>query len=612
MVRNIADMLISAVSRADASPSPEREDCLVCDEVLNDSDLYRRYNICPRCRFHYSLTARERIETLADLGSFKETNRTLTSLDPLSFSSRMSYRQSVFRDQRRTGLTEAAVTGTCSIGGTAVMLIVLDFGFMGGTMGCVVGEKVALALEYASNRKLPVVAVVTSGGVRIQEGVLSLMQMAKTAMAANLLYEAGLPFISVLANPSTGHAYASFANLADIIVAEPGAIVGLASMRTIKSAEADRDHAESHTAESHLLHGMIDAVVDRADSKDTLAALLDMLTSNYHLALNGRPGKRSQPAPQKSITAWEAVKLARRADRPTSLDYMKHMVANFVELHGDRAFGDDQSLIWGLGQIGGQTTVVIGQDGSNARGGGRQSERTSPEGFREAKRAVRLAAKFDLPIVTLIDTPGPDVSIDAEQRGLGNAIATSMAEFARVPVPSIAVIIGEGGSEGALPLAIADRVLMLENAIYTVISPEDAASLLYQDTARADEAAESLRLTARDCYELGIVDFVVQEPAGGAHANPSESARHLRRVLIQEIAALQTGSRKRRLRTRYKKFRNVGEYSSYFRTAITREVNTLRAIVSTSVRRIRRNPDDYPDERIADGFSNPSENSRDS
>ena len=612
MVRNIADMLSSVMSRTDPDEeTAAREICLVCDESLVDSDLYQRHNVCPRCRFHYSFTARERIDTLADPGSFKEINRTVTSLDPLSFSSRTSYRQSVFRDQRRTGLTEAAVTGTCSIGGTTAVLIVLDFGFMGGTMGCVVGEKVALAFEYAKKRKQPVVAVVTSGGVRIQEGVLSLMQMAKTAMAANRLAEAGLPFISILANPSTGHAYASFANLADIIVAEPGAIVGLSSMRAVKNSADERGPEDSHSAESRLQHGMIDAVVDRTQSKDTIAALLDMLMSKYHLTRRDRQEGYVQPPRAASLTAWEAVNLARHSERPTSFEYIDHMVTNFVELHGDRVFGDDASLVWGLGQIGGQTLVVIGQErGGPDDAAAQQGGRISPEGFRETQRAVRLAAKFDLPIITLIDTPGPLISADAEKRGLGGAIATAMAELAGVEVPSIAVIIGEGGSEGALPLAVVDRVLMLENAIYSVISPEDAAALIYQDAARADEAAESLKLTAHDCFELGIVDLIVQEPAGGAHVNPTEAARHLRRVLLQELSVLQAGSRKRLLRSRYKKFRNMGEYSSHFRTAITREVNSLRGIVSTGVRRMRRSPEPEADDHdhVADGFSNANGN----
>ena len=594
MVRNLTDLLSSVVKRGRGEDKhkvvPLRDSCLVCNASLVDSQLYARYRVCHVCRFHYSMTARERIDSLADPGSFREINRSIISLDPLSFSSRASYTQRIFRDQRRTGLTEAIVTGTCTVGGSPAMLVVLDFGFMGGTMGCVVGEKVALALEQAAKRKLPALAVVTSGGSRIQEGVLSLMQMAKTAMAANQLNDKGLPFISLLANPATGQAYASFANLADVVVAEPGAIVGYSPLRVLQETSDQPLPTGSHTAESHLKHGMLDGVVDRTQSRDLLAVLLDLLGPQYRLAPR-RKGQKQQPETQR-IQAWHSVQLARHESRPSSLDYIGRIFTSFVELHGDRAFGDDESLICGLGHLGGQTVIVIGQQQDRGGSTGRHSDgRTSPEGFRKAQRALRLASKFDIPLVTLIDTPGPDESVEAEERGLGNAIAATMALMARLNVPSISVVIGEGGSGGALALGVADRVLMMENAIYSAISPEDAAELIYRDEARADEVAESLRLTAQDCRDLGIIDLVVPEPPGGAHTNPDEAARQLRRSLLHELAELQGISKRRMLKNRYKKFRNMGEYSSHFRAAITREVNALQGLVATGMRRIaRRHP----------------------
>ena len=601
MVRNIADLLGSVVKRGrseDSAPAV-RETCLACAASLIDSELFAQHRICPTCRFHYSMTARERIETLADPGTFRETNRSVTSLDPLSFSSRVPYKQRLFRDQRRTGLTEAVVTGTCAIGGNPAVLIVMDFGFMGGSMGCVVGEKVALALEHAAKRKRPVVSVVTSGGARIQEGVLSLMQMAKTSMATSRLSAKGLPVISVLANPATGQAYASFANLADIILAEPGAIVGLAPMRAIKEASDQPLPGGSHTAESHLRHGMLDGVVDRERLRDLLAVLLDMLPSQYRLTARRKGEKQVGDVPRPQ--AWDSVKLARHKSRPTALDYIGRMINNFVELHGDRVYGDDGAVVAGLGHLGGQTVVVIGQERGRAGDAAERNEgMTSPEGFRKAQRAVRLASKFNVPLITLIDTPGPKVSLEAEERGLGNAIANTMADMASLKAPSIAVVIGEGGSEGALALAVANRVLMMENAIYSIISPEDAATLIYQDEARADEVAESLKLTAQDCTELGIVDVVVQEPPGGAHTNPDEAARQLRRIVLQELAELQAKHWRTVMGNRYKKYRKMGEYSSHFRTAVTREVNSLQGLVSTGVRRISRRKSATPEEIPAD------------
>ncbi len=607
MVRNLAKSLGFVVRKT--QPVDEglarRETCLVCHGSLVDSRFFDKNRVCPVCQFHYSMTARERIDSLVDPGTFRETNRNVTSIDPLSFSSRVSYKQRLFRDRRRTGLTEAVVTGTGTIGGNPLVLVVLDFGFMGGSMGCVVGEKVALAMEHAVKRKIPVVTIVTSGGARVQEGVLSLMQMAKTSIAASLLHSKGLPFISVLANPATGQAYASFANMADLILSEPGAIVGLAPMSVIKESSDTPLPGGSHTGESHLKHGMVDAVIHREQLREKLATLLDLLGIQYKLT--AKLGNRGTQMPEReapSNEAWRSVQLARHKSRPTSLDYIDRIVDSFIELHGDRSYGDDGAVVCGIGHLGGQTVVVIGQErGRSGDKVPRNGGRTSPEGFRKAHRTITLAAKFGLPLITLIDTPGPFTSLEAEERGLGNALAGTMAEMGVLQTPSIAVIIGEGGSEGALALAVGSRVLMMENAIFSIISPEAAAGLMYQDKTRADEAAESLKLTARDCIELGIVDQVVHEPTGGAHTNHDEAARQLRSTLLRELADLQSKSKHRLVSERYKKFRKMGEYSSHFRIAITREVNSLQGLVVTGMKRIasRRGktkavtPDPLPD-----------------
>ena len=581
-MRNFAGIVSSVMSNRNGHTEPPiREICLVCDQSMAFSDLYARLRVCPICRFHYSMTARERIESLADTESFREINRSISSLDPLSFSSRGSYKQRIFRDQRRTGLTEAVVTGRCSISGSPVMLIALDFGFMGGTMGCVVGEKIALALEQATKRNLPVVAIITSGGARFQEGVLSLMQMAKTSIAAVQLAKKGLPFVVVLANPATGQTYASFASLADIIVAEPEAIVGFSSVRALQEAAEDPFPASSQTAEAHLRNGLIDGIVDRSKLRTLLAVILDNLGRQYRLTSAEKSPKQTIE-PQKT-DAWDYVRLARHEDRPTSSDYIRSMLGNFVEIHGDRTSADDESVICGFGQLGGQTIMAVGQERHRTSGKG-----ISPSGFRKAQRAFDTAEKFKLPIVTLLDSTGPDVSLESEQHGLGGAIATTIARLSGTGTPTIAVVIGEGGSEAALAFGVADRVLMMENAIYSTISPEGAAELIYQDEGRAEEVAGALKLTAHDCREYGIVDLLVQEPPGGAHTDHDEAARQLRRVLLQELSELQSKSIRSQLKDRYKKFRNMGEYSSYFRAAINREASALQGLVSSSVRRIAR------------------------
>ena len=588
MVRNLANLVGSVTSsrRGDESAPEGRDRCIVCDFDLRSDELYQDFRVCPRCRFHYSMSARERIDSLADLSSFNEIGGSLISLDPLSFASANSYSSRIFQDQRRTGLTEAVLTGTASIGGAPVMLIVLDFGFMGGTMGCAVGEKVTLALERAAKRGLPAVAIVTSGGARIQEGVLSLMQMAKTTAAANRLNEAGLPFITVLANPATGQAYGSFANLADIILAEPGAIVGFSSLRVIERASGEPLPSGSHTAETHMAHGMLDAVVQRTELRAIIGVLLDLLGTGFRLE-NGNGRRRKIPSIHPT-QAWESVQLARHHSRPTSADYLSRIFSEFVELHGDRAYGEDPTVISGLGRIAGQTVALVAQQRVSDQPDGETIHQspTTPEGFRKAQRTMSLARKFSLPIITFVDTSGPDLSEAAEQRGLGNTIANTMSMMTGLPVPTISVVIGQAGSGGALALGVADRALMLEHSIYTAVSPEEAAEVIYQDTSRVEEIASSMRLTALDCLDLGIIDRIVPEPRNGAHSDPDEAARMLHRVLVVELAGLQSKSAKKRASERYAKYRDMGEYSSQIKATIAKEVNAVQNLVRSGMTKI--------------------------
>jgi acetyl-CoA carboxylase carboxyl transferase alpha subunit/acetyl-CoA carboxylase carboxyl transferase beta subunit len=555
----------------------EMENCLYCDTDLTSAELFKRYRICPQCGFHYLIPAYERIELLADSGSFIEINRSLVSLDPLSFSGGSSYKKRIFDAQKRTGLSEAVVTGVCQIEGTLTVVVVLDFGFLGGGMGCVVGEKVTLAFEHALKKRLPLVAVISSGGARVQEGVLALMQMAKTAAAAKQLSDAGLPFISVLTNPTTGEVYSSFANLADIIIAEPNALIGFAPLRLVVETEGRELPPDAHTAESHLKHGMIDAIVERGKMRDLLAILLDLLLSQYRITLKRRFGPYPPIVSQRE-SAWQSVQLARHQERPTSLDYIGRITSSFIELHGDRYYGDDESVVCGLGDIGGAAVVIIAQE----RGHGEEGRRGQayPEGFRKAQRAMNLAAKFMLPVITFIDTPGAYPGLESEERGMGSAIAQCLAQMSDLPTPIISVIIGEGGSEGALAFSVADRILMLENAIFSVIPPERAAVLLYRDASRAEEVAPALRLTAEDCRELGVADMLVPEPTGGAHVAPDEAARQLKKFLLNEMVQLQGVSASRLVKARYAKFRGMGRYSSRIGVTISKERSQLQEYIS--------------------------------
>ncbi len=298
------------------------------------------------------------------------------------------------------------------------------------------------------------------------------------------------------------------------------------------------------------------------------------------------------------------VQLARRPDRPTARDYVDRMFVHFVELHGDRLQGDDPAIVAGIGRLAGITCMVVAQqkgaDGDAERAPENRSNppgRVRPEGFRKAQRAIELASRFRLPLITLVDTPGVELDLEAERRGLGGSIAQTISSLARAPVPTVSILIGEGGSEAALAVGVADRVLMMQNAIYSPISPEIGAESEFRDASRADEMARALKLTSEDCHRMGIVDTVVPEPEGGAHGDPDEAARLLRRVLMRELASIQDIYPRTLVRRRQRKFRRMGEYGSRFRNAVKRELTTLQAAFSATMKALKGGSNEPPSDQ---------------
>ena len=581
-MRNLSNFLVHLFNRDGAAErtylSVVHDRCLFCEEPISDSPSYLTYRVCPFCRFHYTVTARERIELLVDKETFKETYKYVKTVEPLSFSRRNRYRTFLDQDQNRTGLTEAAVAGKCRIGDVETMLIVLDFGFMGGTMGSVVGEKVSMAFENAARRGIPAVAVVSGGGVRIQEGVLSLMQMAKTVTAANRLRDGEVPFIVVLANPSTGQAYASFANLADVILAEPGSLIGLSPLRTLREVSKTPLPLDAHTAEAHVGHGLLDNVVDRENLQPRIASILQILTAQKHGKSNHKNLLKSEPEECDEVEPWEAMTAARNSERPQASSYFRSILDPFIELRGDRLNSDDRSVVTGIGFMDGLAVAVIGQQRRTLVEGERYH--VFPDGLRKAQRLIDLASRFKLPLVTLIDTQGADPGLEAEEQGIGNAIARTLSSMLTVPTPMVSVVIGEGGSEGALALGLSDRILMQQFAIYSPISVNHTLGAAHHDHMLDREAAEALMLTAHDCLELGIADEVVPEPDGGSHVDPHEASAVLQTAILTNIFQLSKMSEGKLLKRRYKKFRRMGEGSGHSQEAMNREVNLLMSITS--------------------------------
>jgi acetyl-CoA carboxylase carboxyl transferase alpha subunit/acetyl-CoA carboxylase carboxyl transferase beta subunit len=540
--------------------------CSGCGVEHSRSALEERFYICQMCNRYLPMPSRARIELLADPGTFRELNPELFSLDPLKFMDLRPYQERLKEARRESGVREAITTGLCGIGGKAAVLMVFEFEFLGGTMGSVVGEKIANAFEEAIRRRLPVVTVTATGGARVQEGMLSLMQMAKVAAAASLHHREGLAFISILTDPTFGGVTASFASLGDVIIAEPGAQIGFVGPRVIEQTTGVPPPKDSHHAETLLRVGLIDLIVPRPD----LRVLVGYLIAHLRQQDNKESiGERPLSAPKKTqLLAWQKVSIARHSARPTARHYISRMCTHFLELHGDRWGGDDRAIIGGLAELDGQTVVIVAHD----RGATPEESAAShggmafPEGYRKALRLMQLAAKFGHSVITLVDCPNAQASYESEHRGIAHALANNLAGMSSLPTPIVSVIIGQGGSGGAVALAVADRVLMLEHAIYSVISPEGAASILYRDVARAEAVAEVLKLTAHDLLELGIIDVVVPEPVGGAHIDPDAAATTLKTHLLAALREARAVPSRRLLATRYERYRHIGYVGVHWRT----------------------------------------------
>jgi len=581
-VKNLRELLRRGDAGEDVEVSVQHEQCLSCGADLEGSKSYERYRVCHSCGFHFHLSARERIVSLLDTGSFHEDDRGVTAIDPISFHGKQSYRSRVINAQRRTGLSESALTGTGAILGRDIVVAVLDFSFLGGSIGVAAGERLARAFEKATGRRVPILVVCSTSGTRMQEGLLALMQIPRVTAAARKHSRTGLAHISVLTDPTTGSAYTGFVNLADVILAEPNALVGYAAMRVLQETEMDLP-AGAHTSEWHLRHGLIDAVIPRAQLRDSVAHLLDLLQNDYRLSATRE--RRSVESRHTERTAWQQLQLSRHQMRPTAIDFIARMTSAFIELHGDRTGQDDPAIVVGIGTLGGEAIMFIGQNRQHAGNG--DSGWIRAAGFRKAKRAMDLAAKFSLPVVTLIDTPGAHPTIENETEGLGPAITECMATMLDLPVPTVAVITGEGNSEAAVAMAVADRVLMLDNAVYEVIRPEDAASILFQDEGGVFEVAERLRITSHDCLRMRIIDGTVPEPGDGAHTDHAEAAQLLRRSILRQLLAIQKMRPKRRLEKRYQRYRQLGSTHSWLRGRLERRMAHLTDRLGGMVDRVR-------------------------
>lgn len=530
--------------------------CPKCKSVHTGSEVWYRYYVCPDCGKYMPIGARDRLAMLVDDGFFEPWFEEISVCDPLGTP---GYPEKLAAAREKSGSTEAVTIGYAKIGGHETVIGVCDPNFMIGSMGSAMGERITRAFERAAERGLPVILFCCSGGARMQEGILSLMQMEKTAAAVKRHSDAGLFYCSVLTDPTMGGVTASFATLADVILAESQARIGFAGPRVIQQTIGQALPDGFQTAQFQLEHGMVDRVVERHNLKNTLHYLLYVhsFDRNRDTLGNNDAVNESEGFSSHEKTAWEKVKMVRSGDRATSMDYIERVFEDFRELHGDRCFGDDHALIGGLALLDGQPVTIL----ANLRGKSIQERfyrnfgMPKPEGYRKAIRLMKQAEKFGRPVITFINTSGAFCGIDAEERGQGLAIAESIMTMAGLKVPTLCILVGEGGSGGALAIAAGNEVWMTEHSTYAILSPEGYSAILWKTEGRAEEAAKIMKLTAQDLAELGVIERILPEFGGARDDTVDRIAPAMQNAMREFLNRYRNMSPEAVAQDRYERFR---------------------------------------------------------
>ena len=567
-LRNKSEENNAETATVETSAAEEKKiKCPKCGKMVERDRVVKHKYICYECGGYFRVKTNNRIRMVADPKTFEPWFEDMEVSNPLDFN---GYEEKLAAARENTGLKEAVTVGRCKVFGDDIVLGVCDSRFMMSSMGHVVGEKITKAIERATELKLPVFIFCCSGGARMQEGIISLMQMAKTSAAIKKHGDEGLLYCSILTDPTTGGVTASFAMLGDVIMAEPGALIGFAGPRVIKQTIGQELPEGFQTAEFLVEHGFVDGIVERENLKKTIHFLINSHqcagkkgyahfgeeAADFQFALSENLKEQSWNATPR--TAWEKVKAVRQVDRPSAVDYMNNIFDSFVEAHGDRGFSDDKALIGGIGFIGKQPVTVIAdlKGSSFAECQERNFGMPLPEGYRKAFRLMKQAEKFNRPIVSFVNTSGAFCGIEAEERGQGEAIARNLLEMSGLKVPVLCILIGEGGSGGALATAVGNEVWMMENATYSILSPEGFASILWKDSGRAQEASEVMNITAQDLKRLGVIERIVPE-FGGADAQTTDAiAGYMKKHIMEFLAKYNDMSGEEIAAERYQRFRN--------------------------------------------------------
>ena len=561
------DVTVQETTEAPKTEKAEEKNlikCPKCGKMVDRDQVVKKKYVCYECGAYFRVKTKNRIRMVADYKTFEPWFEDMEVSNPLNYE---GYEDKLAAAREKTGLNEAVTVGRCKVFGEDIVLGVCDSRFMMASMGHVVGEKITRAIERATELRLPVFMFCCSGGARMQEGIVSLMQMAKTSAAIKKHGDAGLLYCSILTDPTTGGVTASFAMLGDVIMAEPGALIGFAGPRVIKQTIGQELPEGFQTAEFLVEHGFVDGIVKRENLKKTIHFLIKShqgvgkktyadFNTDSHWELSEELKEQSWFSKPRS--AWEKVKAVRQVERPSATDYMEHIFDVFVEAHGDRGFSDDKALIGGIGFIEGQPVTVVadlkGKDFKECQE--RNFGMPLPEGYRKALRLMKQAEKFNRPIVSFVNTSGAFCGLEAEERGQGEAIARNLLEMSGLKVPVLCILIGEGGSGGALATAVGNEVWMMENATYSILSPEGFASILWKDSSRAQEASEVMNITAQDLKRLGVIERIIPE-FGGADNKTSVAIAGYMKEHIKEFLEKYNGKSGEEIALeRYDRFRS--------------------------------------------------------
>lgn len=539
--------------------------CPKCGKMVERDRVVKKKYICYECGGYFRVKTNNRIRMVADPKTFEPWFEDMEVSNPLDYE---GYEDKLAAAREKTGLKEAVTVGRCKVFGEDIVLGICDSRFMMASMGHVVGEKITCAIERATALNLPVFIFCCSGGARMQEGIVSLMQMEKTSAAIRKHGDAGLLYCSILTDPTTGGVTASFAMLGDVIMAEPGALVGFAGPRVIKQTIGQELPEGFQTSEFLVEHGIIDGIVKRENLKKTIYFLVKTHQCNgkktyadyrpneeFHFKLSETLKEQSWFSTPRS--AWEKVKAVRQVERPSASDYISHIFDFFVESHGDRAFRDDKAMIGGLAFLDGQPVTIIadekGKDFKECQE--RNFGMPMPEGYRKALRLMKQAEKFNRPVISFVNTSGAFCGIEAEERGQGEAIARNLMEMSSLKVPVLCLMIGEGGSGGALATAVGNEVWMMENATYSILSPEGFASILWKDANRAKEASEVMNITAQDLKRLGVIEEIIPEFGGADHKTTEAIAGYMKEHIKDFLRKYDGMSGEQIAEERYQRFR---------------------------------------------------------